>query len=249
MRACLAILLLIPRLSLAHIYAAAPAKEKATLLGAWEAIDLSDSGYIVYRMVLLPGDDGYLVCPLLSHAKQLRHATHFFGRLASLEFKDSHVKLVFKRLPSQVDEFGPVGYDAIEIEGKVVALEGVEEQKGVAAINGTITIHESTGSKTHVLHMEKPVFVNRLDADARRAEELISEEMKPGPKGSREDALSILRESGDIDDNTRVLSVEWRESTRQWIVDLEWPGHKLAKIAVNVQAHDWYYVNAESGKK
>jgi hypothetical protein len=243
LRVSFAILFLTPALLWADTYVMQPAKEKATLLGSWDGGDISydSDGYSV-QMVLLAGDDGYLIWPMYTEDKSLRHSALFFGRLASLTFKDSHVKLLFRRLPDQVDVLGPVGYDAIEIKGDVVGLEGIKGKEDIAAIKGTITIHDGKTTQIRRLRLHKPELMDKFFAATKRAKELIAEEMKPGPKGSREDALAILRESGDISDKTRIVSAEWSESSRQWIVDLQHPAGKSVKIAVNVQAHDFYYV-------
>ncbi len=226
-----------------------PAEEKASLLGAWEALDLSDDSYVVYRMVLLPGDDGYLVRPDLRDERE-PEAPAFLGRLAKLEFKDGRVRLLFKRLPNQTDLVGS-RYDSIEIEGEIVAAEDMEEAKRVAEIRGTMTVRgEYEDSQTRPLRMAKPAgyvdrWARRIVAEARRAEDLIAQELKPGPQGSREDALAILRESEVIRDHTPVVSTEWSEKSREWHVELLQfgaGGERTSKIGVNVPAHVFHYI-------
>ena len=89
-------------------------------------------------------------------------------------------------------------------------------------------------------------LAHRLTANAQRAEELLAQEMKPGPQGSRDDALAILRESEILRD-ARVVSAEWSESSREWHVELEQRDTgRRSKIAVNVPAHDWYPMEGTS---
>ena len=152
MRAHLAALLF-PAVALATITVMPPAKEKSSLLGAWESLDHWDDTTFVYRMVLLPGDDGYLVWPRLSlrYERELEEPA-FRGRLAKLEFKEGHVKMLFKRLPNH-----PYSrYDSIEIEGNVSAAEDMEEAKRVAVIEGTTTVRDEKVkySETRPLHLE-----------------------------------------------------------------------------------------------
>ncbi len=217
------------------------------MLGAWEALDCSDDSWVVYRMVLLPGDDGYLVWPDHRDEKDPEAAV-FLGRLAKLEFKDSHVRLLFKRLPNQTDLAGS-RYDSIEVQGDVVADEDMEEAKRVAEIRGTTTVRrEGDGySRTRPLRMAKPAgyvgrFAHRLAAEARRAEDLIAPELKPGPQGSRDDALAVLRESEVLSDDNRVVSAEWSENSREWHVELTRFGGRNLKIGVNVPAHEFHFV-------
>jgi hypothetical protein len=233
MRAHLAVLML-PAVALATITVMPPAKQKSTLVGEWEALDLDpenkgDSYF--YRMVLLPGDDGYLVWPRVDDRSPLQAAT-FLGRLAKLEFKEGHVKLLFKR----------------------VAIEDTEETKKFAEIRGTTTIRNEGDlrfSLTRPLRMAKGGFVeqlaHRLAANARRAEDLLAQEMKSGPQGSQDDALAVLRESEVIRDGTRVVSAKWSESAREWHVELEQRDTgRTSRIAVNVPAHDYYYIEDPS---
>jgi hypothetical protein len=254
MRAPLAVLML-PAVALATITVMPPAKQKSTLVGEWEALDLDpenkgDSYF--YRMVLLPGDDGYLVWPRVDDRSPLQAAT-FLGRLAKLEFKEGHVKLLFKRLPNQLHLGGGV-YDSIEIDGDVVAIEDTEETKKFAEIRGTTTIRNEGDlpfSLTRPLRMAKGGFVeqlaHRLTASARRAEDLLAQEMKSGPQGSQDDALAVLRESEVIRDGTRVVSAKWSESAREWHVELEQRDiGRTSRIAVNVPAHDYYYIEDPS---
>jgi hypothetical protein len=249
MRAHLAALL-VRAVALATITVMPPAKEKSTLLGEWEAIgsDPEDKGdSYFYRMVLLPGDDGYLVWPRIDDRTPLEAAT-FLGRLAKLEFKEGHVKLLFKPLPNQL-HLGGI-YDSIEIDGDVVAIEDTEDTKRFAQIRGSTTIRNERDlpfALTRPLRMAKAGFVeqfaHRLEAHAQRAKDLLAQEMKPGPQGSRDDALAILREQEVIREGTRVVSAEWDEKSREWRIAL---GDGTVKIAVNVPAHDFYYVQDSS---
>jgi len=244
--------LLVPAIALATTTAMPPAKEKSSLLGAWEALDLSDDSCVLYRMVLLPGDDGYLVWP--DHRDEKKpEAAAFLGRLAKLEFKDSHVRLLFKRLPNQTDLSGS-RYDSIEIEGDVRAIEDTEESKRFAQIKGTTTVRNREGDEypqTRPLRMEKPAgyadrFAHRLAVEARRAEDLIAQEMKPGPQGSRDDAFAVLRESEVLNDDKRVVSAEWSENSREWRVELTRYGEGNLLIGVNVPAHEFHFVDDPS---
>jgi hypothetical protein len=243
---------LVPAVALATITVMPPAKEKSSLLGAWESLDDWDDTTFVYRMVLLPSDDGYLVWPRL-HDEKAPEAAAFLGRLAKLEFQEGHVRLLFKRLPNQT-HLGGSRYDSIEIEGDVRAAEDVKEATRVAVIEGTTTVRrdEDQYSETRPLRMGKPAgfvgqYVRRLAAEARRAEELIAQERKPGPLGSREGALAVLRELEIIRDGTRVVSAEWSESSREWHVELQQRDTgRTSKIAVNVPAHDFYYMDDPS---
>jgi hypothetical protein len=250
MRAQLAALL-VSTVALATITVMPPAKQKSTLLGEWEALDLDlenkgDSYF--YRMVLLPGDDGYLVWPRVDDRAPLQAAT-FLGRLAKLEFKEGHVKLLFKLLPNQLHLAGV--YDSIEIDGDVVAIEDTEEESGFAEIRGTTTVRNERDlpfSLTRPLRMAKPGFAqqlaHRLEANAQRAKDLIAQEMKPGPQGSRDEALAILREAEVIHDDTGVVSAEWSDNSREWHVVLA--GERTVKVRVNVPAHDFYFMDDSS---
>ena len=251
MRAHLAAFM-VPAVALATITVMPPAKEKSSLLGAWESLDHWDDTTFVYRMVLLPGDDGYLVWPRL-HDEKPPEAAAFLGRLAKLEFKEGHVRLLFKCLPNQT-RLGGSRFDSIEIEGNFRAAEDMEEAMRAAAIEGTTTVRreEDQYSETRPLRMGKPAgfvgqYARRLAAEARRAEELIAQELKPGPQGSRDDALAMLRELEIIREGTRVVSAEWSESSREWHVELEQRDTaRTSKIAVNVPAHDFYYMEDSS---
>jgi hypothetical protein len=247
MRAPLAALL-VPVVALATITVMPPAKEKSSLMGTWEGMDLSDNSTVIYRMVLLPGDDGYLVWPN-QHDEKTLEAASFLGRLAKLEFKEGHVKLLFKRLPNQIHLHGS-RYDSIEIEGTFRAAEDMDEATRVAVIEGTTTVRWEDPSYplTRPMQMQKPAgsverWARRLAAEARRAEDLIAQEMKPGPQGSRDEALAILREHEVIRDGRRVVSAEWSESAREWRIEL---GDGTLKVGVNVPAHDFHYLDESS---
>jgi hypothetical protein len=247
MRAHLAVLLF-PAVALATITVMPPAKEKSSLLGTWESLDHWDDRTFVYRMVLLSGDDGYLVWPDI-HDEKEPEAASFLGRLAKLTFTDGHVKLLFKRLPNQAHLYGS-RYDSIEIEGNVRAAEDMAEATRVAVIEGTTTVRreEDQYSVTRPLHLGKPPgfvgqYAHRLAAEARRAEDLIAQELKSGPQGTRDDALAILREEQIIRNDTRVLSAEWSESSREWHIEYM-PFHdRRVKIGVNVPAHDFHFLD------
>jgi hypothetical protein len=240
--------LLVPAVALATIIVMPPAKEKSSLLGTWEALDHWDDRYFVYRMVLLQGDDGYLVWPDI-HDEKAPEAASFLGRLAKLEFKEGHVKLLFKRLPNQI-HLGGSRYDSIEIEGHVRAAEDIEQATRPAVIEGTTTVRreEDQYSVTRPLRMGKPGGVDRvarrLAVEARRAEDLIAQELKPGPQGSRDDALAILRDSNLIGDDTRVVSAEWSESSREWHIEYVPFDDRRVKVGVNVPAHDFHFLEA-----
>jgi hypothetical protein len=250
MRATLAALL-IPAVALATTTVMPPAKEKTSLLGTWDGLDLSDESAVVYRMVLLPGDDGYLVWPN-QHDEEALEAARFLGRLVKLEFKEGHVKLLFKRLPNQTN-LTRSRYDSIEIEGEVVSAEDMEEATRVAEIRGTATVRleENGDPQIRPMRMARPAgsverWARRLTAEARRAENLLAQEVKPGPQGSREDALAILREQEVIRSDTRVVSAEWSEKSREWRIELVQFGGRTVTIGVNVPAHNFHYLDNPS---
>jgi hypothetical protein len=246
MRARLAAFL-VPAVALATITVMPPAKEKSSLLGTWESMDHWDDRTFIYRMVLLQGDDGYLVWPDI-HDEKEPEAASFLGRLASIEFTEGHVKLLFKRLPNQAHLYGS-RYDSIEIEGNVRAAEDMPAATRVAVIEGTTTVRreEDQYSVTRPVHVGKPPgfvgrYARRLAAEARRAENLIAQELDSGPQGSRDEAIAVLRDNHIIRDDTRVVSAEWSESSREWLIEYMPFDNRRVKVGVNVPAHDYHFM-------
>lgn len=175
------------------------------------------AGY--YRMLILSEKDGYLIWP---KGDKPDDWPFFFGRLSS-----------FTRLPDQVD-VPSVGYDAIEIQGDVVGTQQFW------AIDGTATLHFGKETQTVRVHLNKPPpaidYAQRLERLARRAEQLIAEEQKPGPKGSREQAIQVLRDQEMIvDGKNSVVSAEWSEHLRQWFVKIQNVDGTTFSCYVNVQ--------------
>jgi hypothetical protein len=66
--------------------------------------------------------------------------------------------------------------------------------------------------------------------------------MRPGPLGTREDALAILRKYGEIvagppghmGEGTRIVSAEWNDDWRRWVVELQTPNGASIKLSVDV---------------
>ena len=164
MRLALTALLVSALAAAANTYVSEPAKHKETMLGTWEALDFETRLY--FRMVLLSSDDGYLIWPRTLDKSP--YGNSFFGRLASFDLTNGHVKLLFKRLPSEIDPMEPSGMDAVEIEGTVMALEGVEEMKDFAELRGTTTKYSRAEPYTRPIYMRKPASLQDLAALARR---------------------------------------------------------------------------------
>jgi hypothetical protein len=245
MRRVIPALLLSAAVAMGEIIVRSPVNDKESLLGTWEGTNAAEDGYL-FRMVLAAGDKGYLVWPgYLASEVSRGNRYRFFGQLQKLELKNGHLKLLFRRDPREKTADGRAnGFDAIEIDGRVVGWRGNDEM-----FSGTATARGENKHYTFKIALWKGEHIRQLAADARRAADDLACAMKPGPVGSREDALEILRKYGEIvpgppgamDKGTRVISAEWDDNSRRWLVELQRSNGDSAKLSVDVPENAYEY--------
>jgi hypothetical protein len=247
MRFVLPTLLLSAALVMGDIIVRSPVNDKQSLLGTWEGVNAAEDGYL-FRMVLAGEDKGYLVWPGYFASEVSRgNRYRFFGQLQKLELNNGHLSLLFRRLPSdKAADDRAHGFDTIEIEGHVVGWRGNDEM-----FSGTATARGGKKHFTFKIALWKGEHIRQLAADARRAADDLEFAMKPGPIGTREEALEVLRKyqvivpgpPGAMDKGTRVISVEWNEDSRRWVVELERPNGGSEKLSVDVpeKTYDYFF--------
>ena len=224
----------------------APVKDKEALVGTWEGVNAAEDGYL-FRMVLAGGDKGYLIWPRYFSSEVPRNARYFFlGQLKKLELKNGRLKLLFRRAPSERTAEGKGnGDDAIEIEGRVVGWRGNDEM-----FSGTATLRAGNYHRAFKIALWKGEHIRQLAADARRAADDLALAMSPGPVGSREDALAILRKNGVIvegppgqmGEGTRIVAAEWNDDWRRWIIELQQPKGDSVRLSVDVPENGYEYL-------
>jgi hypothetical protein len=69
----------------------------------------------------------------------------------------------------------------------------------------------------------------------------IAREKAPS-HATREAAIQLLSREGIINGKTRVVSAEWNDDARWWLVTLRHPSGTLSSWAVDAAAKDYHYV-------
>lgn len=70
---------------------------------------------------------------------------------------------------------------------------------------------------------------------------VIAQEKRPS-HASREAAIQLLSREGIINGKTRVVSAEWSDNARWWLVTLRHPSGTLSSWTVDAAAKDYHYV-------
>ena len=69
----------------------------------------------------------------------------------------------------------------------------------------------------------------------------IAQEKAPS-HAPREAAIQLLSREGIINDKTRVVSAEWDDDARWWLVTLRHPSGTLSSWTVDAAVQDYHYV-------